>query len=161
MTTRTFFKYSVLTAGLVLASTLPALAQAPGGGAGARGSMGVLTQEQRTKVREVTQPELAPLQEKLLEAQKDLAKAALAENATEETVKAKAEALSKIQCQIAVARFKGVKAIASTLTAEQKAQLNEARDNGYLALFGTFGGGGGGRGARGGGGGGGAGQRNN
>ncbi len=163
MKIRTFLKHTLVIAGL-LCATFQASAQAPAGGGGGRGGMGVLTQEQRTKVRETIQAEMTPLMEKLVAAQKEAAKAALADNATEATVKAKVEAVHKIQTDMAVLRLKGLKAIASTLTAEQKTQLESARDGGYSALLGGFGGmggmgGGGGRGGAGGGGGGGT--RNN
>jgi Spy/CpxP family protein refolding chaperone len=111
--------------------------------------MGVLTQEQRTKAREAIQDELTPLTEKLTAAQKDLVTAALADNATEATVKPKIDAVNKIQADITLLRFKGLKAIASTLTPEQKEQLANARDGGYMSLFmmgGARGGGGGRRG---------------
>lgn len=154
MKTNVFLKCSLLAAGLLCASLLPALAQAPGGGAGGgRGGMGVLTQEQRTKMRETVQADLAPLMEKLAAAQKEAAKAALAENASEQTVKAKIEAVTKIQAEMALIRFKGIKAIAGGLTSEQKSQLGEARDGGYMSLFGGMMGGG--RAGRAGGGGGG------
>ena len=161
MKTNVFLKCSLLAAGLLCASLLPALAQAPGGGGGGgRGGMGVLTQEQRTKMRETVQADLAPLMEKLAAAQKEAAKAALAENASEQTVKAKIEAVTKIQAEMALLRFKGIKAIAASLTAEQKTQLDNARDGGYMALFNMMGGGGRGGRAGGGGGGGGGGGNN-
>jgi Spy/CpxP family protein refolding chaperone len=144
-----FLPYSLLVAGLLGTTALQTNAQAPGGGG--RGGMGVLTQEQRTKMRETVQADLTPLTEKLVAAQKEAVKAALAGD-SEATVKAKLEAVSKIQTEIAVLRLKGVKAIASTLTAEQKTQLENARDGGYMSLFGMMGGA---RGARAGGGGGG------
>lgn len=112
--------------------------------------MGVLTQDQRTKMREAIQDELTPLTEKLAAAQKEVVKAALAGDASEATVKAKIEAVHKIQTDVALLRFKGLKAIASTLTADQKDQLNNARDGGYMALFGMGGGRGGGGAPRGG-----------
>jgi len=160
MKIRTFLKHTLVIAGLLLA-TFQASAQAPaGGGGGARGNMGILTQEQRTKMREAIATEMTPLTEKLVAAQKEAAKAALADNATEAAVRAKVEAVHKIQTDMAVLRLKGLKAIASTLTAEQKTQLENARDGGYNALLGAFGGMGMGGGGRAGGGGGGGGTRN-
>jgi Spy/CpxP family protein refolding chaperone len=155
MKTTSFLKCAILVAGLLAATGFQAIAQAPGGGGGGggRGNMGVLTQEQRTKLRETIQTEAAPLMEKLAAAQKEVVTAALAENASEDTMKAKLEAVGKIQTSLALLRFKGVKAIASSLTAEQKSQLSASRDGGYMSLFGMTGGGA--RGARGGGGGGG------
>lgn len=151
MKTRAFLKYLVLAAGLLCATSYQAAAQAQRGGAG---GMGILTQEQRTQLREATQGDMAPLMQKLVAAQKEVVKAAL-DNASEATVKTKIEAVNKIQTELALLRLKGVKAIASSLTAEQKTQLENARDGGYNQLFGTMGGMGGTRGARGGGGGGG------
>ena len=149
MKTRVFLKCTLLLASLLAATTLPAVAQGQGGGGG-RGGMGVLTQDQRTKMREAIQDELTPLTEKLAAAQKEVVKAALAGDASEATVKAKIEAVHKIQTDVALLRFKGLKAIASTLTADQKDQLNNARDGGYMALFGMGGGRGGGGAPRGG-----------
>jgi Spy/CpxP family protein refolding chaperone len=158
MKPNTFLKYALLIAGLIGAAGTQAFAQAQQGGGGAgRGGFGVLTQEQRTKMRETVQADLTPLMEKLVAAQKEAVTAALAENASEATVKAKLEAVSKIQTDLALLRFKGVKAIASTLTAEQKTQLSNSRDGGYNALLGMMGGGA--RGARSGGGGGGGGNQ--
>ena len=108
--------------------------------------MGVLTQEQRTKMRETIQADLTPLTEKLAEAQKEAVKAALAANADEKTVRAKIEAVTKIQTEIMMLRFKAVKAIAPTITAEQKTQMESAPGGGFNTLFSTMGGGRGGRG---------------
>ena len=108
------------------------------------GGMGVLTQEQRTQMREAIQDQLTPLMTKLTAAQKEVVKAALADGATEASVKAKVETVNAIQTDIALLRFKGLKAIASTLTADQKTQLENARDGGYMELF-MMGGRGGGR----------------
>jgi Spy/CpxP family protein refolding chaperone len=147
MKTRMFLKCAVVLASLLAATTFSALAQGQGGGGGrGAGGMGILTQEQRTKMREAIQDELTPLTEKLVAAQKEVVKAAMAENATEASVKAKLEAVQKIQTDLTVVRFKGFKAIASTLTAEQKTQLENARDGGYTSIFmmgGARGGGGG------------------
>lgn len=108
--------------------------------------MGVLTQEQRTTMRDALQGELGPVMQRLTAAQKEVAAAAL-NNASEETIKAKMEAVNKIQTELTLLRYKAVKKIAPTLTADQKSQLAEARDGGYSALFGGFGGfGGAGRG---------------
>jgi Spy/CpxP family protein refolding chaperone len=148
-----FFKYTFLVASLLCVTTYPAAAQAQRGGGG-MGGAAVLTQEQRTKMNEAIRDDMAPLRETLVAAQKEVVKAALG-NASEATVKAKIEAVNKVQTEMALLRLKGIKAIASSLTSEQKSQLESARDGGYNALFGMMGGiGGGARGARGGGGGG-------
>jgi Spy/CpxP family protein refolding chaperone len=152
MKTRTFVIRILLAATLLCGAAFQAVAQAPGGGPG-----GMLTQEQRTKMRETMQTmqaELSPLTNKLAVAQKEAVKAALAQNADEKTVRAKIEAVGKIQNEIAVLRFKAVKEIASTLTDEQKSQMEERPGMAYNSLFGGMGFMGG-AGRRGGGGGGG------
>jgi Spy/CpxP family protein refolding chaperone len=144
----TFLKCAFLAASLLWATVFQASAQAPagGGGGGGRGNFGILTQEQRTKLNETIQADLTPLTEKLRAAEKDLAKAGLAGDISEADFRAKIAAVHKIQADVMVVRLKGVKAIASTLTPEQKTQLDTARDGGYMALFGGMGGGmGGGR----------------
>lgn len=147
----TFLKCAFLAASLLWATSFQASAQAPaGGGAAGRGNAGVLTQEQRTKMRDAYQTELAPLNEKLAAAQKDLVKAALAADAKEEDLKAKMAAVQKLQTEVMALRLKGVKAIAATLTSEQKTQLEALRDGGYNTLFSGFGGGMGGAGRTGG-----------
>jgi len=146
MNSKVFVKCTILIVGLLASTAFQAFAQGQGGGGrGGMGGMGVLTQEQRTKMRDAIQADMAPLMEKLAAAQKEAVKAALA-NASEETIKAKLDAVAKAQTEVAVLRLKGVKAIAPTLTAEQKEQLESARDGGYMALFGAMGGGRGGAG---------------
>ena len=149
MKTRTFLTHIVVAAGLLCPAAYQAAAQAPGGG--------VLTEEQRTQLREsmqASQADLAPLTEKLATAQKEALKAALAKNPDEKVVRAKIEAVAKIQTDIAMLRFKSVKAVASTITDEQKAQIEERPGMTYMMLLGGFGGMGGPGGRRGGGGGG-------
>jgi len=141
----------LVAAGLLCPAAFQAAAQAPGGPGG------ILTQEQRTKLRESmqgSQADLAALNQKLAAAQKAAVTAALAKDADEAGVRAKIEAVAKIQTDIAVLRFKAVKEIASTVTAEQKTQMEEAPGMSYNMLLGSFGGGRGGMGGRGGGGGG-------
>ncbi len=102
--------------------------------------------------------ELAELNKKLAAAQKEAVTAALASNAKEADVKAKLEAVAKIQTDIAVLRFnKVVKAVGPTITAEQKDALDTNPGPMYNGLFGggMMGGRGMGGGRRGGGGGGG------
>jgi Spy/CpxP family protein refolding chaperone len=154
MKTRTFLTHILAVAGLLSLTALPALAQAPGGG----GPGGILTQEQRTKMREAmqgSQTDLTQLNEKLAAAQKDALKAVLAKDADEKTVRAKIEAVTKVQVEIAMLRFKAVKEVAATLTDEQKTQMESRPGMGYNALLGGFGGmgaggrrGGGGAGGR-------------
>ncbi len=120
-------------------TAFPALAQAPGGGRPAP----VLTEDQRTKLREANQSiqtELTQLNEKLAAAQKEALKAALAKDADEKSVRPKIEAVAKIQTDIAVLRLKAVKEIAPTLTDEQKTQMESRPGMGYNMLLGGFGG---------------------
>jgi len=149
MKTSVCIKQMALITSLCVAAAFQTIAQpGPGGGRG-----GVLTEEQRTKLREAMQSsesEFAQLNEKLAAAQKEAIKAALADKPDENTVRAKIEAVTKIQIDIAMLRFKGVKEIKSTLTEEQKSRMDERPGMGYMMLFGGFGGGGGRRGGGGG-----------
>lgn len=152
MKTRTFLTHLVVAAGLLAPAAYQARAQAPGGGGG------VLTQEQRTQLRESmqsSQDALAPLNEKLAAAQKEVLKAALAKTPDEKVIREKVEAVGKIQTEIAMLRFKSVKGVVSTITDEQKTQIQERPGMTYMMLFGGgFSGMGGPGGRRGGGGGG-------
>jgi len=156
MKTKPLLIHLFVAAGLLCPAAFQAAAQAPGGG----GMGGMLTQDQRTKMREsmqASQSELTQLNEKLAAAQKEAVKAALAKDASEKTVRAKVEAVAKIQTDIAVLRLKGVKEISSSLTDEQKTQMDSRPGMAYNMLLGGFGGMGpgmGGGGRRGGGGGG-------
>jgi len=110
---------------------------------------GGLTPDQRTKMREAmqsSQSELTQLNEKLAAAQKEALTAALAKDANEKTVRAKIEAVTKIQTDISMLRFKGVKEISSTITEDQKTRLMERPAMGYNMLLGPMGGFGGGMG---------------
>jgi Spy/CpxP family protein refolding chaperone len=137
MKTRTFLTQTLIAVSLIVAGAIQAVAQqGPGGG--------ILTQEQRTTMREAmqaAQADLAPLTNKLAAAQKEVIKAAVAKNADEKAVRAKLEAVAKIQTDIAVLRLKAVKEIASTLTEEQKTQMDERPGSAYNSLFGSMGGG--------------------
>jgi hypothetical protein len=152
MKTRTFLTHLVVAAGLLVPAAYQACAQAPGGGGG-----GVLTQEQRTQLRESmqsSQDALAPLNEKLAAAQKEVLKAAMAKTPDEKVIREKVEAVGKIQTEIAMLRFKSVKGVLSTITDEQKTQIEARPGMTYMMLFGGgFGGMGGPGGRRGGGGG--------
>lgn len=138
MKTTTYLLTTLVATSWLALSTLPASAQAPGGGRG-----GLLTQDQRAKMREAmqaSQSELTRLNEKLAAAQKEALAAALASNASEATVRAKVEAVAKIQTEITMLRFKAVKEIAPTLTEDQKAQMQERPGMGYNMLLGGMGG---------------------
>src|SRR5438876_4242514 len=104
MKTKSFLTF-IVTAGLLLLMAGHALAQGRAGG----GAGGILTAEQRTKLREslqASQTELTQLSEKLAAAQKEAVKAALAKDADEKTVRPKIEAVAKIQTEIALLRLK-------------------------------------------------------
>jgi hypothetical protein len=145
---------AALVAGSLIAGSTSALAQRGGG----RG--GVLTQEQNQQIMTAVQgsAELTALTTKLAAAQKDAVNAALAPDATEDSVRAKVAAVAAIQTDIAVKRYSvAVKPVVASITADQKTQIDAAPP---AATYGQlFGGGafGGGRGGRRGGGGGGAG----
>jgi len=168
-----------VAAGLLCATTYDASAQAGGGGGfggggggggfgggggrGGRGGFGgALTMEQNTQIRDAmtaAEADMSPLTNKLAMAQKAAIDAALAPDATEASVRPKLEAVAAVETEIAVLRYnKAVKAVASSVTADQKTQIDAAPGATYNQLFGAgFGGGFGGRGGgrRGGGGGGG------
>ena len=166
MKTGTFLKCLTVAAGLLCAATFQSAAQpggsgggpGPGGGGGGRGGFRpVLTQEQSQQMRDATQnlPEMTALTNKLAAAQKDAVDAALAKDATDATVRAKVEAVAKVQTDIAMLRYsKAVKPIAASVTDDQKTQIATAPGMTYNQLFVGFGGFGGfGGGRRGGGGG--------
>ena len=152
MKTRTIVTPLLVAAGLLCATTFQASAQAGGGGGGGGGMGGMLTQDQRTKLRESMQgTEMTDLSTKLAAAQKEAVQAATAKTPDEKTVRAKVEAVTKIQTDIAMLRFKAFKEIASTLTDEQKTQMESRPGMAYMmVLGGGFGGGGGRRGGGGG-----------
>jgi Spy/CpxP family protein refolding chaperone len=160
MKTRTFLKCLTVVAAMLCAATLQVVAQPGGGGGfgGGRGMRGALTQEQMQQMRDALpadSADMTALTAKLTAAQKEAVDAALAKDATEANVKAKLEAVAKIQTDIAMLRYtKGVKPIAASITDEQKTQINEAPGGTYNQLFGGGMGFGGRRGGGGGGGGG-------
>jgi hypothetical protein len=138
--TKTILVATLVVGGLLAGST-GVFAQ------GGRG--GVLTPEQMTQMTTAMQgaPEMAALTAKLTEAQKAAVDAALAADATEAGVRAKVEAVGKIQTDIAMLRYsKGVKPIVASITADQKTQIDAAPGATYGQFFGGAGGrGGGGR----------------
>ena len=81
------------------------------------------------------QTNFTALQDQLTAAQKDAVVAVLAKS-DDNTVRAKLEAVAKIQTDIAVLRYtKGVKALAATITADQKTAMNTTPAPAYDALF--------------------------
>ena len=160
---------ATLVVGSLLADATGLFAQAggaggAGGGGGRRGGggRGVLTPEQNQQIMTAVQgsADLTALTTKLEAAQKEAVAAALAPDATEASVRAKVQAVSAIQTDIAVLRYTvAVKAVVPSITADQKTQIDSApaaATYGQLFGGGAFGGGRGGRGGRGGGGAGGA-----
>lgn len=164
MKTRTFLKCLTVAAAVLSAATLQVVAQPGGGGGGGgfgRGMRGALTPEQMQQMRDALpadSADLAALNTKLAAAQKEAVNAALAKDATEASVRAKIEAVAKIQTDIAVLRYnKAVKPIVASVTDEQKTQIDAAPGGTYMMMFGGGGGFGGRRGGGFGGGGGGGG----
>jgi hypothetical protein len=145
--------YALVAAGLLCGAAFQAAAQQQGG----RGM--ILSQDDRAAVREALQgnSQMTQLRTDLAAAQKAAVEAALADNAKDEDVMAKLEAVAKIQNQIALAYCKAVKK-AVKFSDDQTSQMKERAAIGYMTLFGGGGGFGGGRGRRAGGGGGGGGQ---
>jgi hypothetical protein len=76
------------------------------------------------------------MQTKLQDAQRAAVAAALAKDATEASVKAKVDAMVKLQAEIAMLRYsKGLKANIKDIADEQKTQLNEMGAGAYNQLF--------------------------
>jgi Spy/CpxP family protein refolding chaperone len=155
MKTGTFLKCLTVAAGLLCAATFQSSAQpagggggggAGGGGGGRGGFRPVLTQEQSQQMRDAMQgsDEMTALTTKLAAAQKAAIDAALAKDATDANVRAKLDAVAKIQTDIAMLRYsKAVKPIAASVTDDQKTQIAAAPGMTYGQLFGGGGGGGG------------------
>ena len=137
--------YTLAAAGLLCGATFQAAAQQAGGGN--RGP--ILSQEDRTAVQEATRSQLTKLRADLQVAQKAAVETALAENAKDEDIKAKLEAVSKIQNEIALVNCKAVKKTVK-FTDEQTNRMKETPGIGYMTLFGGGGLGGRGGGPRGG-----------
>jgi eukaryotic translation initiation factor 2C len=158
MKTGTILKCLTVAAGLLCATTLQVAAQPGGGGGGGGfggggfggGRGGVLTPEQSQQMRDALpadSADMTALTTKLTAAQKDALTAALAKDATEAGVRAKVEAVAKIQTDIAMLRYtKAVKPIVASVTAEQKTQIEAAPGMTYNQFFGGGGGFGGRRG---------------
>ena len=112
-------------------------------------NFGLLTPEQLRTMNEALQSDtqLTGSEPNLIAAQKDAVKAVLDKNATEDSVKAKVQAVADLETQIAMERYnKGVKSAASLVTDAQKSQLDDMT-NGftYTATYNQmFGGGSGG-----------------
>lgn len=154
---------AVLSSLLVGAASQTVAQPGPGGPGGPGERMRFeLTDDQRSKVREARQAsesERMELNQKLAAAQKEAVAAALAENPDGKTIRAKLEAVTKLQTDLNMLNFKNFKNV--KFTDAQKEQLTNRPPLGYMVLFGFagpggmgggFGGGGGPRGPGGGGG---------
>jgi enterochelin esterase-like enzyme len=114
-----------------------------GGGFGAFGGFGggggALTADQTAQLNGALSnalTELAPLQDKLTAAEKDVVTAALAKS-DGAAVRSKLEALANIQTDIAMLRYtQGVTKVAATITEDQKTNINATPGPTYFALFG-------------------------
>ena len=116
-------------------------------GRGGGGGMMSLTPEQRQTFQEALQKEndkLRGLQEQLRTAQKELLQTTLASTYDEKAVRAKAEAVAKIQTDITATRAKALSTLAPSLSSEQKEQLVDSPMGGMLLMGGMGAGGGGG-----------------
>src|SRR5436190_10227178 len=109
----------------------------PGGfmGPGMRGGPGiervfsVLTDEQRTSLREAMEGErekVRDLEEKLRDARRALFDAALAQKFDESAIREKAEASAKLEAEITVIRAKAFAKLKPPLSAEQLQKVREA-----------------------------------
>jgi len=101
-----------------------------------------LDDQQRELFREAMQKnseQLRSLDEKLRAAQKELVKAAIAEQYDEKIVREKAEAVGKIQVEMTALRAKAFSVVVPTLKPEQREQL-ENSPFGANMLMGGFGG---------------------
>jgi Spy/CpxP family protein refolding chaperone len=118
-----------------------------GGGGGGGGFM--LDDKQRELLQEANQvssDEVRKLNDKLLEAQKELVKVVIADKYDEKIVREKAEAVSKIQTELTMLRAKAFATVAPTLKPEQRDQLEGNVRIGIAMIMGGggFGGGSGG-----------------
>jgi hypothetical protein len=142
-------KILTIVAAVVCATAFQAAAQGGGGGmggmggaAGGRGGRGgVLSQEDRTALQTAVQDDAAytKLRTDLQAAQTAAVEAALAADAKDATVKAKLEAVAKLQTDMALAYYKLVLKTVK-LTDDQKTQLKTGA-TGYTTIFGGVGGG--------------------
>ena len=109
-----------------------------GGGGGSAAGGGVLTADQTTQLNtalSAAQAGLAPLQDKLTAAEKDVVSAVLAIS-DDAAIRSKLQALADIQTDIAMLRYtKGVTKIAATITDDQKTTISATPAQSYYALF--------------------------
>jgi Spy/CpxP family protein refolding chaperone len=137
MKTRTFLFSVLAVIGLACGIADQAAAQGGGGGGfgGRMSRSSALTQEQLIKIDDTMMVDVAELSAKLAEAQRAAIKAATAKFGNEADCKAKVEAVAKLQIEIAMLRYKGVRLIASSLTNEQKKAMDDSPAAAYQQLF--------------------------
>jgi Spy/CpxP family protein refolding chaperone len=136
MKTRTFLISVLAVIGLACGIADQAAAQGGGGGfTGRIGRSSALTREQMTKIDETMPVDIAELNTKLADAQRAAIKAATAKFGNEADCKAKIEAVTKIQIEIAMLRYKGVRLISSSLTDDQRQGMNDSPAPAYQLLF--------------------------
>jgi Spy/CpxP family protein refolding chaperone len=145
MKTQTFVTHMAVISSLLIGAALHAVAQPGPGGPAGPGPLTrfELTRDQQTKVREARQAsenERTQLTQKLAAAQKEAVAAALTENPDEKTVRAKLEAVTKLQTDIGMLNFKNYREV--KFTDEQKEQMTSRPLVGYSLLFGVMGPGG-------------------
>lgn len=151
MKTRTFVKHLALLGSVLIGAALQSFAQPAQGGFGGGAAVGAgggggfarfeFTEEQQAKMREArqaTQAERSQLAEKMTAAQREAVEAALADKPDEKVVRAKLDAVAKIQAEMAALNFKNYQGI--KFTAEQREQLTARGPMGYMVLFGGMGG---------------------
>ena len=88
----------------------------------------VLTEEQRQKLREYTQPGADKMRASQLEAfklRRELQESVLAGEADEAAIRQKAEAIARIETEVLAARMSALAKVAATLTPEQKRKIKE------------------------------------
>jgi Spy/CpxP family protein refolding chaperone len=137
MKTRTFLISVLAVIGLACGIADQAVAQGGGGGfGGGAGRSSALTQEQMTKISNAAQVDMNELNTKLADAQRAAIKAATAKFGDEADCKAKIEEVTKLQIEIAMQRYKGVRLIASSLTDDQRKGMDDSPATAYQQLFG-------------------------
>ena len=132
---------ALAAAGLLCGAAFQATAQR--GGDGGRG--GILSMEDRTAVQEATREQMTKLRADLQAAQGAAIQAALSEDATVEDIKAKLEAVFKIQNDMALVYCQAVRKNVK-FTDDQTSLMKADTGLGHMTLFGagSFGGGRGG-----------------
>ncbi len=103
-----------------------------------------LDDKQRELYREAmtkSSDDLRKLDEKLRAAQKELMQVVLAEKYDESAVRAKADAISKIQADMVVLRAKAFSSVAATLKPEQREAMENSPMGSMMIMGGGMGGG--------------------